>query len=264
MTDQKHDGRAISLLSVVVIVLLTIIGMLSTQIAIEYFHGERREAPLVPPSKAVKTERLSMETQYEVAIHESGHAILGHLLIPDRPIERMWLYAERPDDTYYLGMTEAGDPVAKYAPEVWDRAAAIFFLGGLASEQVFLGKKPPDEYEDKDVAGEEMLDYCEKVGCACPPDSKFGDQCLLKDMMRAERERQYAEAVRCLEANKEQVVALANLLFRKGVETVPPEVVLAGFSGGSWRKLDAKELKSFFDAHPLAPCPGKNKDATAP
>lgn len=255
MTDPKNDGRATGLLYATVLILLTAVIVLGTVITLEYFHSRWREAAPAASDKAVKTERISLEMQYEVAIHESGHAVLGHLLIPDRPFERMWLYTERPTDTYYLGMTEPGEAVASYPPEVWDRSIAIFFLGGLASEQVFLGKKPPDEYEDKDVAGEEMLEYCEKVGCECPPESKFGGQCLLKDMMRAERERQYAEAVRCLEANKETVVALANQLFRKGSETIPPAVALAGFVGGSWRKLDAEELKAFFAGHPLAACP---------
>lgn len=256
MTDQKNGGRTHRLLYAAIVILLMIVSALGA-VVVEGRHGAPIAAPAPPVAQPLKTEHISMETQYEVAIHESGHAVLGQLLIPDRPILKMWLYTERPTETVYLGMTEPGDPAAKHAPEVWDRSIAIFFLGGLASEQVFLGKKPPDEYEDKDVAGEEMLDYCEKVGCECPADSKFGDQCLLKDMMRAERERQYAEAVRCLEANKPTVVALANLLFRKGSEAVPPAVVLAGFAGGSWRKLDAEELKAFFASHPLAGCPSK-------
>lgn len=255
MTDQNKNGRAVSLVSVILIVLLTMVSMLSAVIAVEYFHARSAETKPVSADKTPKVEKVSMDTQYEVAIHESGHAVLGRLFIPDRPIEKIWLYTERPAETYYLGMTEPGDPASAYPADVWARSIAVFFLGGLASEEVFFSKKPPDEYEDKDVAGEEMLEYCEKVGCECPAASKFGEQCLLKDMMRAERERLYGVAVGCLSANKETVVALANQLYRKAPETIPSTLALGGFVGGSWRKLDAQELKTFFATHPLAACP---------
>lgn len=255
MTDQKSDGRAISLLSVIVIVLLVLASVLGAVAIVEYYHTQACTESIGRPGKDAKTERTSMEIQYEVAIHESGHAVLSHLLIPDRPINRIWLYTERPQGSDYLGLTEPGVAAISYPAEIRDRAIVIFFLGGLAAEQVFFGKKPPDEYEDKDAAGEVMLDYCEKVGCACPAASKVGGLCLLKDVMRTERARLYVEAVGCLEANKETVVALANQLYRKPSETIPLDVALGGFNGGSWRMLGAEELKTFFAAHPLALCP---------
>lgn len=245
MTDQKRDGRAISLLSVIVIVLLVVVSMLSAVAIVEHYHARLQAPPPDAAEKNVKTERIPLELQYETAVHESGHAVLNYAYISARPLDQIWLNTEKREDDRLLGLTVPGEVQACYPEDTWDRSIALFFLGGLASEQVILNKKPPDAYEDKDAAGEETLDYCEKVGCACPPASKVGGQCLLKDMMRAERGRLYDLAVRCLEANKETVVSLANQLFRK-----PPEEA----DGGQRRVLGADELKTFFAEHPLAPC----------
>jgi hypothetical protein len=255
VTDQKRDGRAISLLAVIVIVLLALVSVLSAVAIVEYFHARRETVPPDAAEKGSKTERVSMELQYETAIHESGHAVIGQIYLPERPLKRVWLYTEKLADTDYLGMTEPGETTASYPEGAWDRAIALFYLGGQASELVFFDKKPPDAYEDKDVAGEETLDYCDKVGCECPPASKVGEQCLLRDLMQAERERLFVETVPCLKANKETVLILANQLFRKDAEDVGRAHLFDDVPKGKRRTLEADELKTFFATHPLAPCP---------
>lgn len=250
MTDPQH-GRAISLLSATVIVLLALVSVLSAVAIVESYHAHQPTAPPDAAQKGSKTERVTLDQQYETAVHESGHVVIGQAYLPERPLIRMWLYTERPADTEYLGMTEPGTAAVSYPSGAWERGIALFFLGGRTAEQLFFGSMPPTADEDRDVAGEAVLDYCDKVGCDCPTASTVGGHCLLRDLLRVERQRLREETFRCLRRNKETVLELANRLFRKDpIEVKAPR----SSSGGRRRTLEAAELKDFFAAHPLKRC----------
>lgn len=258
MSDKKLDCRAISLLSVTLIVLLTLVSVLSAVALVEHFHENYEPVEKAVSEKPSKNDHVSLEMQYEIAVHESGHAVMDQLQFPERPIERIWLYTERPQSADCLGRTEWGEIDSCFAPEVMDRSIAVVFLGGLAAEQVILDMKPPEVYGDKDSAGEKILEYCEIVACECPSGSSRGGQCLQKDVMRAERDRLYAEAARCIEANKGTVVSLANLLFRREVAEAKSTDPLDLAAKGWRRSLEDDDLKKFFSEHPLVACQSKD------
>lgn len=195
-------------------------------------------------SSDTKFKKRSTEEQNVVAIHEAGHALLSMAIVPDRPLDDILVYSEYDESTGLLGLTHAGAIPKTYdaQPEFKTRADAMYYLGGAAAEEAVFGTKPPEDYSDKDMVGEELLKYCgagDGSQCgACPEGDLVGSTCMIKGHIVSYRDQLYAETLAIARLNRETLAQLANLLMQQPVR-------------GRERRLDRAQLKAFFDQHPV-------------
>ena len=184
-----------------------------------HFEGVFDHARAEKQAEEDKWDPILRDAQYKTGIHEAGHAFVARVVQPGRRIDEMWVWTQKKSDAKLLGsvpMLDERDPELSQE-ENW-QAAAIMYFAGQAAEEVILNRYPPDDYQDKDYATDDLWSYCDKPShpCGeCPISSRVGDACLFDGVVAAERARRYQDAKQIVMANREAIIALADELTRQ-------------------------------------------------
>lgn len=189
--------------------------------------------------KPVERERIAPDQQIHTAHHEAGHAVVSAALFPERAIIKLEVFS-KVSQGKFLGLTSWGAGELGGDDAYRHRANALISLAGGAAEDVLFKKTPSETDPDADSSAFASLAYCEAAKCACPPDSKVGEQCLLNGFLKPQREELYAQTKTCVEANRGVIIELANAVILKQ-ENARDAV----------RTLSEDELKTFFATHTL-------------
>ena len=183
-------------------------------------------------------ERVAVRDQFHTAYHEAGHAVVGEALLPKREFQKLEVFS-RVSEGKYWGMVYWNDDGVEGDEVYWHRAIAMTALAGGATEEVFYKKNPRQDDPDADQAAFESLAYCEMTACACPAESRVGDECLL-DGVLSQRSVLYEQTKVCVEANKQTIAKLGKLVMKKRED-----------GRRAVRTLSKHELDAFFAEHPL-------------
>lgn len=195
----------------------------------------------VVETKPPERERISPADQVHTAYHEAAHAVIDVLLLPERGVDKLTVFSRVSERRW--GVT-VWDPDVSGHDARWYRGVALAYYAGNAAEEILFKKAPPEDDTDADNSAFIGLALCKETTCACPAESRIGDHCLFDGWMASQRPILYAASKRCVEANLDPIMSLAELVLLK--PEARPEYE---------RSLSKKELADFFASHRLKPCP---------
>ena len=166
-----------------------------------------------------KGKPISMDAQYDTAVHEAGHAVANHVLVPQRRISSVYVLAKEKPGTDIVGLVTYDDdfsaPADGDAYAAYLRADAVIDYAGAAAEKVVLGTAMPDDpnyrYDGKNAS--------DSLWSLCLDDRLADEACkgaaVLKNVVGRNRSQTIADAAAIVEANKAAVIELANLIMRQ-------------------------------------------------
>lgn len=174
--------------------------------------------PGVGCSPSPKGKPISMDSQYDVAVHEAGHIIANQALIPERRVAGTYVLTRDDPGSDFVGLVTYSDFDASTDAKAYVaylRTDAVTDYAGAAAEKVVLGTAMPDDpsyrYDGKNAS--------DSLWRLCLDDRLADEACkgpaVLKNVVGRNRSQTIADAVAVIEANKSAVIELANLIMRQ-------------------------------------------------
>ena len=147
--------------------------------------------------------RMTDEEKRVLSYHEAGHALMTHLMLPDRRLSRLTVIPSSRGAAGYA-MSEQPDKILYSRGELFAMICAA--LGGRIAEEMLLGKENVTTGASNDLkkAREIARAMAVEFGMGAADDPKEDEKAILHDA--AERTRD------CLSAHRETLKSLANAL----------------------------------------------------
>jgi len=167
-------------------------------------------------SKAEWVEVESNE-QYDIALHEAGHAIVSYLVQPKRKIDKISLKTERRKDSPILGeMTYDKTSSEKETIDTLDADTLVDYAGEIA-EEALLGNAPYTESSDFKHAKKNLYERLRKLckdSAVCKKllTDERGKTKMMKKKVTELEDKSRERAKKFIEANSDAVKKLANKL----------------------------------------------------
>lgn len=199
-----------AVLAVIIAFLVPTIVFLSILVATDSGFGGKRDSE-------EDWEKVDTDTQYDVAVHEAGHAVVLAIVMPEKFIKSIYLVTSKREEDDTLGMTIWSTNRSETVTlEKLDTRTLVDYAGEIA-EEVILGNDPQEKSTDYKHAKKNLYERIRKL-CKDPDacdkllKNTAGKVLTMKDAVTGLEKLSSDRAKKYIEANREVVIRLANLL----------------------------------------------------